>query len=168
MSRQTISDPELLDFIADRLGPEARARVEEYVSGGKAGRQRLAELGRLWAVLGQWDVKADRADLLPGVMNRLERRGGSIIPLRVNWRVAARTAAMWLAAIGIGVTCGRAVIRPARRQEVATTRQSELTDQQIVESLHLDMLGSGGATGLARTMLGDGSEGSEGSEETGG
>ncbi len=162
MKAQRISDAELLDYIAGRLTPQRRAEVTGMLASGEVARERVETLRRTWELLGEWQAPATAPDVLAGVTERLGRDRGRVIRFPLNWRTVGRVAATWLIAIGLGVGGGRAalLLRPA---PTPASEQQTPQDQEdrVVDALYLDLLGAGGSTGLAQSVLDDGDNAGE-------
>jgi len=157
MNDEQVSDLELLEYLSSHLPAERQAQIDALLAGDESLRRRLSELRRTWELMGDWRVDAAGTDLRAGVQERLARRRGLSLPNwpAVNWRIVGRVAATWLIAIGLGITIARTV---PWRQPMPQEPSLSLLEDEISQRLYLDMLGSGGSTGMTQSLLEDDSE----------
>jgi len=160
MDHRDITDIDLLEYLAGRLPPDRRAAVEARAAGSESVRRRLDELRGTWDALGRWEVDASDRDLLPGVLARVERERTLVVRLPSRWRAVARVAAMWLVAVAVGVGAGRYVVSQRRptEQDGAT---AAVEDEDVVQALYLDAIGSGDALGLVQSVTENGTSADE-------
>ena len=165
MDTERITDLELLEYLAGRLSRPRRAEVDALLASSPADRRRLDALRRTWDLMGRWEVDTARhggsstgADVLAGVLERVERPRGRWVPLSVPWRTAGRVAAAWVLAIGLGA--GGGWLSLSRRPAQVPSPELE---QEVAQLLHLDTVAGDGPAGLTQSLM-DGPEDEEASQ----
>lgn len=130
MNRERISDARLLEYLSGRAEPAERERLEQALAADPHARGRLEELRRTWEALGRWTVDVSGRDVLAGVRAKLQRPE----PRVLSWRTIRRAAAMWLAAVTVGVAAGQMLL-PA-----GGAGEPPATEREVVRNLQLDQL----------------------------
>jgi len=157
---ESISDVELLEYIAGRLPRQRHEALEVLVAQDESLRRRLERLGATWDALGRWEVSTAQRDIALEVLGRLDRSWPAPrAPL--SWGAVLRVAASWLIALAAGIGGGRWFAGPAPTPS-ADQQAVVVEDEDVAESLYLGVLGSGEVTGLAQSLLEAGDEANEG------
>lgn len=134
-----LTDKQILALLTETVTDGALA---EHVSQCDTCAGKLQALEASWDILGRWTVDTPAVDLTDRVLDRVEAR--SIIRLKQP-KALIRVAASILIGAGAGSWLGQTTAQP-------------VSDEQVSEAMHLDVLTLSSSTGLTTPLL-------EGAEE---
>lgn len=108
-----ISEFEILELIADRLGEERKTAAERHISSCAECSRRHADALRTWEMLGEWQPENAGIDISEAIVARareinsaLDSRLLAILSSRRLLSVAVRVAASIIIAVSIGAMSG--------------------------------------------------------------
>lgn len=152
MKEIKISDAELLDYLAGRLGKSRSLQIRQRISTDLQLKCRADELKNTWEMLGNWEVNLPKIDVTANVLSKINsdkiEESPAVIKLTSRWttRQFARLAAMWICAISLGVIA--AAWLGTRQNPHNKTQQNSLVkdlsedelEQNVQQYLSLDTL----------------------------
>jgi len=133
-----LNDKQLLEMLNHELPDKAF----EHFAACASCAERLQALQESWDLLGQWTIDVPDVDLTDRILSHVQ----CIRPIYL-WQTQTliRVAASILIGVGVGGWLGRSGGQP-------------VSDQQVVESMYLDVLTLSSSTGWATPLLEDGQE----------
>jgi anti-sigma factor RsiW len=121
------SDRQLLAHLQEALSADDEQALAAHLRDCGACRQRLAELGGVWRLLGSWKAPGVPGDLRERILTALPAQPAT--PKASGWRRPLRVAAALALAAGIGHVAGRFTWEPAAPPP---------NEEAAAASLHLD------------------------------
>ena len=130
-----LSEKQLLDVLEHQDVKENA--LEDHISQCVFCKHRVTELQATWDVLGHWTVETPDIDLT----DRILQKARPIRRVRLRQpRVLLRIAASIIIGIGLGAHLGR-------------PKPESISDHQVAQAMHLDLLALNSSTGWASPLL---------------
>ena len=124
-----VSDIEILEQIAGKLGAERTRLVKDHISGCSECHRKYDEMLRTWDVLGEWEIESVGVDVAEAIVSTAEElnrpRTRNLLYVLSGKRlmsVASRVAASIIIAVSIGAMSG---VRSAQSELSSSSTASE-------------------------------------------
>jgi anti-sigma factor RsiW len=147
-----LSDLDLIEMASGRLPPEPQRRAEAHLADCPECRQRLRASQHTWQALDAWPVSAEGRSVAEAV----EAAASRIRPAAASQRrlyPVLRAAAVVAVAVVAGYLSGRYVRLQRAEEPAAPLVETAARRQAAADSLYLNVLASGSATGLPDGVL---------------